>query len=208
MAVSQKTDRSDNISKDPMLYYPNKEQEIKKFLKRFKNPTSSNPDLNINMFQCYRTLGEGSFGRVVLSYCGKYRKFYALKLLCKEKLVKQNQIEHTMNEKQILFACKHPNIVKVYFLFKDNSYLYFGIQYVVGGDLYLHLKTHQMFKETTARFYISQILSCFDYLHSLNCVYRDLKPENILITSKGYLKLVDFGFAKRIEGRTYTLCGM
>ena len=47
----------------------------------------------------------------------------------------------------------------------------------------------------------------FEYLHSKNIVYRDLKPENILIKEDGYLKLTDFGFAKYVEGRTYTLCG-
>ena len=47
----------------------------------------------------------------------------------------------------------------------------------------------------------------FEYLHTKNIVYRDLKPENLLIGSDGYLKLTDFGFAKFIEGRTYTLCG-
>ena len=47
----------------------------------------------------------------------------------------------------------------------------------------------------------------FEYLHSKNIVYRDLKPENILIREDGYLKLTDFGFAKYVEGRTYTLCG-
>lgn len=47
----------------------------------------------------------------------------------------------------------------------------------------------------------------FEYLHSKNVIYRDLKPENLLIDRIGYLKLTDFGFAKIIEGRTYTLCG-
>jgi len=47
----------------------------------------------------------------------------------------------------------------------------------------------------------------FDYQHSKNIVYRDLKPENILLAEDGYLKLTDFGFAKYVEGRTYTLCG-
>ena len=52
-------------------------------------------------------------------------------------------------------------------------------------------------------------MSIFEYLHSLNIVYRDLKPENILINTNGYLKLADFGLAKRLEkrGTTYTLCG-
>jgi len=47
----------------------------------------------------------------------------------------------------------------------------------------------------------------FEYLHSKNIIYRDLKPENILIGTDGYLKLTDFGFAKQIENRTFTLCG-
>ena len=47
----------------------------------------------------------------------------------------------------------------------------------------------------------------FEYLHTSNIVYRDLKPENLLIADDGYLKLTDFGFAKIVEGRTYTLCG-
>ena len=47
----------------------------------------------------------------------------------------------------------------------------------------------------------------FEYLQSKNIIYRDLKPENVLIDEDGYLKLTDFGFAKFIDGRTYTLCG-
>ena len=50
-------------------------------------------------------------------------------------------------------------------------------------------------------------MSIFEYLHAKNIVYRDLKPENILIEKTGFLKLTDFGFAKIVEGRTYTLCG-
>ena len=57
------------------------------------------------------------------------------------------------------------------------------------------------------RFYGAQIAAIFEYLHLNDIIYRDLKPENLLISADGYLKLTDFGFAKLVEGRTYTLCG-
>ena len=47
----------------------------------------------------------------------------------------------------------------------------------------------------------------FEYLHERDIIYRDLKPENILIAKDGYIKVTDFGFAKKIENRTFTLCG-
>lgn len=64
-----------------------------------------------------------------------------------------------------------------------------------------------MFEPHKAAFYAAHIVLIFEYLHSKNVIYRDLKPENILIGSDGYLKLTDFGFAKIIENRTFTLCG-
>lgn len=57
------------------------------------------------------------------------------------------------------------------------------------------------------RFYGAQIASVFEYLHSKDVCYRDLKPENIMIGADGYLKLIDYGFAKVVTKRTYTICG-
>ncbi|CAG0897576.1 unnamed protein product [Cyprideis torosa] len=56
-------------------------------------------------------------------------------------------------------------------------------------------------------FYTVEIVSVLNYLHSLNIVYRDLKPENLLLDAEGHLKITDFGFAKHLTDRTYTLCG-
>jgi protein kinase X len=50
-------------------------------------------------------------------------------------------------------------------------------------------------------------LSALEYLHRKKVLYRDLKPENLLIDNKGYIRVVDFGFAKEVPDRTYTVCG-
>lgn len=59
----------------------------------------------------------------------------------------------------------------------------------------------------SANFYASEIILALEYLHSLSIVYRDLKPENLLIDREGHLKITDFGFAKKLKDRTWTLCG-
>jgi len=46
-----------------------------------------------------------------------------------------------------------------------------------------------------------------EYLHNVNLIYRDLKPENVMIDSHGYVKLVDFGFVKRVANKTDTMVG-
>lgn len=81
------------------------------------------------------------------------------------------------------------------------------MEYVAGGELFTYLRSLGKFPASQASFYAAQVTLMFEYLHSNNVIYRDLKPENLLIDPEGYLKLTDFGFAKIVDGRTYTLCG-
>jgi len=173
-----------------------------------KDPSDlSDKNLSANDFMLGKTLGTGAFGRVRFVTYKQSGKFYALKTLKKAAIIKMKQVDHIMSEKSILVKLKHPFIVNMYGSFHDQRYIYMLLEYIVGGEFFTHLRKAGRFENDQACFYASQIASIFEYCHSLNIVYRDLKPENILINKDGYVKLTDFGFAKVIEHRTYTLCG-
>lgn len=131
----------------------------------------------------------------------------AVKLLSKKDVVKYKQIAHVINEKQVLFSCRFPLLLGLVFSRKDNDFLYLGLPFINGGELFTYHRKAKKFSEDNAKFYASQVFLGLDYLHNVDLLYRDLKPENILLTAKGYIKIADFGFAKRVEGRTLTLCG-
>ncbi|XP_046339333.1 cAMP-dependent protein kinase catalytic subunit alpha isoform X1 [Haliotis rufescens] len=175
------------------------------FTAKWEKPAVANACLDD--FDRIKTLGTGSFGRVMLVQHKATRNYLAMKILDKQKVVKLKQVEHTLNEKKILNAIDFPFLVKLEYSFKDNTNLYMVLEFVSGGEMFSHLRRIGRFSEPHSRFYAAQIVLAFEYLHYLDLVYRDLKPENMLIDPQGYIKVTDFGFAKRVKGRTWTLCG-
>lgn len=143
-------------------------------------------------------------------------KFHALKILRKTEVIKLKQIDHVRHERAILAeVAGHPFITTLQASFSDRESLYMLLDYVPGGELFSYLRKFRRFDEPTARFYAAEIVLVLEFLHEEQggVAYRDLKPENLLLDAEGHIKLVDFGFAKRLGNKgdrpveTYTLCG-
>lgn len=140
----------------------------------------------------------------------------------KTAVIKLKQIDHVRHEREILGDVSgHPFITNLMASFSDADSLYLLLDYVPGGELFSYLRKYRRFDEPMAQFYAAEIVLVLEYLHEQQggVAYRDLKPENLLLDEEGHIKLVDFGFAKRLGGRgdpsdtkgapteTYTLCG-
>jgi cGMP-dependent protein kinase len=166
-------------------------------------------NIRLSEFEVITTLGVGGFGRVELVRNTRDFKTYALKIMKKQHIVAMKQQEHVMNERNLLFEAKSKFICKLFKTYKDRKYLYMVMELCLGGELWSLLRDRRFFEENEVKFYIACVTEALQYLHSKGIVYRDLKPENILIDSKGYCKLVDFGFAKKVGSgkKTWTFCG-
>ncbi|KKA30984.1 hypothetical protein TD95_001338 [Thielaviopsis punctulata] len=189
--------------------------------------------LNTEDFKLVRTLGTGTFARVCLVRPAvetdtNRNNVYALKILRKTEVIRLKQLEHVRQERAILSSVTgHPFITTLLGSFADADRLFMLLDYVPGGELFTYLRRWKYFDEPTAQFYAAEIVLVLEHLHEQQdgIAYRDLKPENILLDADGHIRLVDFGFAKKLGGcascpqtganqpyrqyacETYTLCG-
>eukprot|EP00038_Savillea_parva_P019422 m.27445 g.27445 ORF g.27445 m.27445 type:complete len:522 (+) comp4415_c0_seq1:58-1623(+) len=166
---------------------------------------------SVQDFEMLKVIGKGSFGRVLLGKHIRTGTCYAIKVLSKEAIVRQNEVAHIMSERAVLQEnVRHPFLVGLHYSFQTPQKLYFVLDYVNGGELFFHLQQEKRFAVPRARFYAAEITSALGFLHALDVVYRDLKPENILLDSDGHVVLTDFGLCKenvKPGGGTATFCG-
>ena len=152
-------------------------------------------------------LGKGAFGLVSLVIDKYSSKSYALKAIKKHQIVELGQQAHIISEKRVMQKMYNKFLVNLHRTYKDLLRVYFVLDVCLGGELFTILRQRRYFDEPTAKFYTSCVVEAFAYMHSLDIIYRDLKPENLVLDNVGYLKVTDFGFAKEVQDKTFTLCG-
>jgi len=164
-------------------------------------------DMTLDDLKTLCIIGRGTFGIVQLVQHRTRGTCYALKCISRVEAVRNNQQEALRLEREILLENDHPFIVKVVRTFKDRNMLYFLTELVPGGELYQIIRDIGFLSKSQVQFYISSLIVALESLHERCIAYRDLKPENVLLDSQGFIKLIDFGSAKKLSGHTYSVVG-
>jgi serine/threonine-protein kinase len=158
---------------------------------------------------CYRiegVLGEGGMGVVYKAYDTLLNRTVALKVLPPHLLRNQDFLHRFRTEAQAQARLKSPNVVTLYALLEIPSGLVLVMEYVEGRTLDKRIAEGPLSVDEAVHVF-EQILQGVDCAHRMGIVHRDLKPGNIFITSRGEIKIMDFGVARIIDNRDQTTAG-
>ena len=117
--------------------------------------------------------------------------------MSKAKIIDKKSVESVLGEKNLLSKLHHSFIVNMIYSFQDHDYLYLVMDLLPGGNLRYHLCVKRRFSEKQNKFLIGCILVGLEYIHSQCILHRDIKPENLVFDNNGYLRITDFGIAKK-----------
>ena len=163
-------------------------------------------------FEFLKELGVGSFGQVYLVKHKKTKAIYAIKSIDKSDDQNLEEKANFSREVEIMYKLNHPNIVKLYGHFEDNTYCYFIMQYIPKRSVYeLIPKPGKKPNFQLIASVMKDLISAVYYLHNMKpiIIHRDIKPENILLDENSRAYLTDFGWSNYVQSfkRRTTVCG-
>lgn len=150
-------------------------------------------------FELKKKLGRGGMGEVFLARQTSLDRLVALKTLSKELARKEDFVSRFLREARSMAKLDHNNVVRVFAVDSYKGLHYAAIEYVDGRSVQDWLNKLEQFSLGDALHITIVCAEALHHAHSQNMVHRDIKPDNILLTSKGVVKVADFGLAKVLD---------
>ncbi|KAL2665044.1 hypothetical protein GLYMA_02G234800v4 [Glycine max] len=174
-------------------------------------PMENTSNILMQKYELGRLLGQGTFAKVYYARSTITNQSVAVKVIDKDKVIKNGQADHIKREISVMRLIKHPNVIELFEVMATKSKIYFVMEYAKGGELFKKVAKGKL-KEEVAHKYFRQLVSAVDFCHSRGVYHRDIKPENILLDENENLKVSDFRLSalaesKRQDGLLHTTCG-
>lgn len=159
-----------------------------------------NAAATVDDFKFGALLGEGSYSTVKLATHIRTGHQYAIKVLEKAHLIKNEKTSTPLAEKNALVRLAgHPGIVRLHYTFQDEWRLYFVIDLARNGEMQSLISKLGSLSTKCTQYYAAQVVDALDYMHTKGVIHRDLKPENLLLDDDFRIKITDFGTGKILE---------
>jgi len=167
-----------------------------------------NTNVTLKDIKQVKVIGTGATGVVRLVEHKESKTRYALKRVQKSN---GKVPEEVKRECDLLAENDHPFIMKLVKTYETTKSIYMLTELITGGELHGAIRViPTVLARAQAQFYTGSLVIVLEELAGRNIVYRDLKPENVMLDHQGYLKLIDFGIAKKLDdgkNRTFTMVG-
>jgi serine/threonine-protein kinase len=140
-------------------------------------------------------LGRGGMGVVYKGHESSLNRYVAIKVLAESLAHDESVKERFLREARSMAALNDPHIISIYYIGDDAGQTYFVMEFVDGESLGSLLKREGKLKPEQAAKIIYQTAQGLSTAHDKGVIHRDIKPGNLMLTSKGAVKIADFGIA-------------
>lgn len=153
------------------------------------------PGAMIAHYRIISSLGKGGMGEVYLADDTRLGRRVALKVLPPEVAADPDRMHRFVQEARLASALTHPNVATIYEIGQQGELRFLAMEYVEGQPLAERLRGGPLKIPELVRI-ASEVADALDDAHSKGIIHRDIKPANLMITSRGHVKVLDFGLAK------------